>query len=180
MALSLTSFVLLFCFVFCQFLWGLTDKTCKYSGCMWFFKGVHCNDLIFECVVRTLMIYSWQISSVQYNITNYGPDARKNWRQKEKGVAEDEMIGWHHWLNGHESEQAVGEWRTEEPGVLQSTGSQRVGFDFATEQQQNSSSKITVSWLCDLEQVPVSRCVCFPICHKRIIFFIVFCKVLTG
>ena len=31
------------------------------------------------------MIYSWQISSVQYNITNYGPDARKNWRQKEKG-----------------------------------------------------------------------------------------------
>ena len=32
------------------------------------------------------------------------PDAGKDWRQKEKGAAEDEMVGWHHWLNGHESE----------------------------------------------------------------------------
>ena len=32
------------------------------------------------------------------------PDAEKNWRQEEKGTAEDEMVGWHHWLNGHEFE----------------------------------------------------------------------------
>ena len=32
------------------------------------------------------------------------PDAGKDWRQKEKGTAEDEMVGWHHWLNGHEFE----------------------------------------------------------------------------
>ena len=31
------------------------------------------------------------------------PDAGKYWR-REKGTTEDEMIGWHHWLNGHESE----------------------------------------------------------------------------
>ena len=30
-----------------------------------------------------------------------------DWRQKEKGVAENEMVGWHHWLNGHEFEQAL-------------------------------------------------------------------------
>ena len=30
------------------------------------------------------------------------PDAGKDWRQKEKGVTEDEMVGWHHWLDGHE------------------------------------------------------------------------------
>ena len=30
------------------------------------------------------------------------PDAGKNWRQEDKGMTEDEMIGWHHWLNGHE------------------------------------------------------------------------------
>ena len=30
------------------------------------------------------------------------PDAGKNWRQTEKGMTEDEMVGWHHWLNGHE------------------------------------------------------------------------------
>ena len=31
------------------------------------------------------------------------PDAGKDWRQEEKGKAEDEMVGWHHQLNGHES-----------------------------------------------------------------------------
>ena len=36
------------------------------------------------------------------------PDAGKDWRQKEKGLTEDEMAGWHHWLNGHEFEQALG------------------------------------------------------------------------
>ena len=36
------------------------------------------------------------------------PDAGKDWRQEEKGMTEDEMVGWHHQLNGHESEQAPG------------------------------------------------------------------------
>ena len=36
------------------------------------------------------------------------PDAGKDWRQEEKGMTEDEMVGWHHWLNGHEFEQALG------------------------------------------------------------------------
>jgi len=34
------------------------------------------------------------------------PDAGKDWRQEEKGTTEDEMVGWHHRLNGHECEQA--------------------------------------------------------------------------
>ena len=32
------------------------------------------------------------------------PDAGKDWGQEEKGTTEDEMVGWHHWLNGHEFE----------------------------------------------------------------------------
>jgi len=36
------------------------------------------------------------------------PDAGKDWRQEEKGITEDEMIGWHQLLNGHEFEQAPG------------------------------------------------------------------------
>ena len=36
------------------------------------------------------------------------PDAGKDWRWEEKGSTEDEMVGWHHWLNGHEFEQAIG------------------------------------------------------------------------
>ena len=34
------------------------------------------------------------------------PDAGKDWRQEEKGMTDDEMVGWHHWLDGHEFEQA--------------------------------------------------------------------------
>ena len=37
------------------------------------------------------------------------PDAGKDWRQKEKGMTEDEMVGWYHQLNGHEFEQALGD-----------------------------------------------------------------------
>ena len=32
------------------------------------------------------------------------PDAGKDWRREEKGTTEDEMVEWHHWLNGHEFE----------------------------------------------------------------------------
>jgi len=35
-------------------------------------------------------------------------DAGKDWWQEEKGTTEDEMVGWHHQLNGHEFEQALG------------------------------------------------------------------------
>ena len=71
------------------------------------------------------------------------PGAGKDWRQEEKGTTEDEMVGWHHWLNGHEFEQVLedGEGQ-EEPGMLQSMGSQRVGHDWVTEQQQRMEETI--------------------------------------
>ena len=37
------------------------------------------------------------------------PDAGKDWRQEEKGTAEDELVGWHCQLNGHEFDQALGD-----------------------------------------------------------------------
>ena len=42
------------------------------------------------------------------------PDAGKDWRQKEKGKTEDEMVEWHHQLNGREFEQAPGECKGQE------------------------------------------------------------------
>ena len=35
-------------------------------------------------------------------------DAGRDWRQEEKGMAEDEIAGWHHWLDGYESELTLG------------------------------------------------------------------------
>ena len=36
------------------------------------------------------------------------PDAGRDWGQEEKGMTEDEMAGWHHWLNGRESQWTLG------------------------------------------------------------------------
>ena len=41
-------------------------------------------------------------------LTGKDPNAGKDWRQEEKGMTENEMVGWHHQLNGHEFEQALG------------------------------------------------------------------------
>ena len=42
-------------------------------------------------------------------LTGKDPDAGKDWGQKEQGTTEDEMVGWHHQLDGHEFEQAPGD-----------------------------------------------------------------------
>ena len=42
-------------------------------------------------------------------ITGKDPNAVQDWGQGEKGATEDEMVRWHHWLNGHEFEQTQGE-----------------------------------------------------------------------
>ena len=56
------------------------------------------------------------------------PDAGKDWGQEEKRMTEDEMVGWHHQLDGHEFG-----WWTERPGILQFMGTQRVGHNWANE-----------------------------------------------
>ena len=63
------------------------------------------------------------------------PDSGKDRRQRRRGRAEDEMVGWHHRLNGHESEQAPGA-GDGQGGLasLQSLGLQRAGHDWVTEQ----------------------------------------------
>ena len=50
----------------------------------------------------------WPLDVKSWLIRN-NPDAGKDWRQEEKGTTEDKMVGWHHQLNGHEFEQALGD-----------------------------------------------------------------------
>ena len=61
------------------------------------------------------------------------PDAGKDRREEEKETREAEMVGWHHWFNGHEFEHVGNWWRTGKPGVPQSVGLQTVGYDWVTE-----------------------------------------------
>ena len=45
---------------------------------------------------------------VKSQLIRKDPDAGKDWSQEEKGMTENELVGWHHWLNGHEFEQTPG------------------------------------------------------------------------
>ena len=47
-------------------------------------------------------------SNVKNWLIGKDPDAGKHWRQEENGMTEDEMVGWHHWLNGREFELSLG------------------------------------------------------------------------
>ena len=59
-------------------------------------------------------------------LTGKDPDAGKDRRQEKKGVTEDEIVEWHHWLEGHWAWASCSSWWwTRKPGVLQSMGSQR-------------------------------------------------------
>jgi len=75
------------------------------------------------------------------------PDAGKDWGQEEKGTTEDEMVGWHHRLNGQEFEQTLGD--SEGQGSLvccSPGGSQRGRRDWATEQQQDQDNGMPIFW----------------------------------
>ena len=47
-------------------------------------------------------------SHLMRRLVGKDPDAGKNWGDKEKGVTEEEMVGWHRWLNEHDFKQALG------------------------------------------------------------------------
>ena len=63
---------------------------------------------------------------VKNQLTGKDPDAGKDWRQEEKGVREDELVGWHYRLNGHEFEQTLrdsegrGSWCAAVHGIVRS------------------------------------------------------------
>ena len=61
------------------------------------------------------------------------PDAWKDWRQEEKRMTEDEMVGWHHQLGGHEFGQTLGVGDGQGSLAYCSSWGHRVGYDWATE-----------------------------------------------
>ena len=58
--------------------------------------------------LKGLMPILWP-PDVKGQLTGKDPDAGKDWGQEEKGMTEDEMVGWHHQLNEHKSEQTPGD-----------------------------------------------------------------------
>ena len=69
------------------------------------------------------------------------PDAEKDWRQEEKGMTENEMVGPHHQINGHEFEQTLGVGDGQGSGASCSPWGHTVGHD-------NQTTKYKTSMLC--------------------------------
>ena len=63
-------------------------------------------------------------------LTGKVPDAGKDWGQEEKGMTEDEMVGWHHWVDGNEFKQTPGdgEGQGNLTCYIQSVGSKSVEY----------------------------------------------------
>ena len=64
---------------------------------------------------RTEVPILWLLDAKRW-VVGKDPDAGKDWGQEEKRSSEGEMVGWHHWLNGHEFKQTLGD--GEEQGSL--------------------------------------------------------------
>ena len=73
-------------------------------------------------------------------LTGKDPDGGKDWGQKEKGATENETVGWHHQLNGHEFEQTLGDSEGQQNLTCCSPWGHRIGHDLATEQNNNKPS----------------------------------------
>ena len=100
-------------------------KSVNYKGNQsWMFIG-RTDDEAEAPIFSTLDEKCWLIGKY--------PHAGKYWGQEENGITEDEMLVWHYRLNANEFEQALGEWWTGKPGMLQSIGWQRVRHVWATE-----------------------------------------------
>ena len=59
-------------------------------------------------MLKLKLQYFGKVPDAKNQLIGKDHDAGKGWRQEEKGMTADEMVGWHHWLNGHEFEQAIG------------------------------------------------------------------------
>ena len=66
----------------------------------------NCKDQTFEIflAIKQAMVHNILPPDAKSWFIRKDPNAGKDWRQ-EKGMTEDEMIGWHHWLNGQKFEQ---------------------------------------------------------------------------
>ena len=83
------------------------DKCCTRSRVLYDPKGNQSWIFIQRTDVEAETPILWT-PDVKNWLIEKDPDAGKDWRQEKKGMREDEMVGWHHWLYGHEFGQAPG------------------------------------------------------------------------
>ena len=126
--------------------------------------------------------WNWNSNTWPPDVKNWligeDPDAGKDWRWEEKGKTEDLMVGWRHWLDGHEFEQSPGVGDGQGSLVLQSMGSQWVRHNRATELNWTELklyfTSITFVWdihilRWQMKQLAMSKKRCFSSCIKTLL-----------
>ena len=88
------------------------------------FKG-HFNEITLSVIYQPLC----EIFCLFILFMGFKTDAGKDWRQEEKGTIEDEIVGWHHQLNGHEFDQTPGDSEGQGSLACYSPWGRRVGHD---------------------------------------------------
>ena len=67
-----------------------------------------------EYSLEGLMLKLQYFGHLMWSLIRKDPDAGQDWRQEKKGTTEDEVVGWHHSLDGHEFEQGPGDGEEQE------------------------------------------------------------------
>ena len=113
---------------------------CLQSAKQSILKEINPENSLEGLMLKLKLQYLWLPDAKSWLVWK-DPDAGKDQGQEVKGATEDEVVGWHHQLNGHEWVWANSgrQWRTGKTGMLQSMGSQIVRHDWATEQQPLSA-----------------------------------------
>ena len=97
----------------CDFLLGesLISGSYKQKPCSQSSRTFHISvSVCFDCLLPFLEQLGTPMSHHTKSwLFGKDPDAGKDWKQEEKGITEDEMVGWHHQLKGHEFKQTPGD-----------------------------------------------------------------------
>ena len=101
--------------------------------------SVHWKDWCWNWSSNTLATWCEKLTHWE------NPDTGKDWGQKEKGVTEGEMVGWHHWFNGHRLGQTAGD--GERQGTLVCCSPWGRKESDTTEQLNNNDTKLDATFL---------------------------------
>ena len=94
--------------------------------------------------------------------TGKKPDAGKDWQQEEKGMTEDEMVGWHPQFNWHDSDHTLGV--GDGQGSLACCSLRGCKEEYTTEQLNNKNKKITLALKCWCLKARCSKIVNMRVC----------------
>ena len=91
-------------------------------------KEINSKQSLEEVLLKLKLQYSWPPDG-KSQLTRKDTNAGKDWGQEEKGVMEDEMVGWHHWLIVHESKHSLGDSESQGmPACYKSMGCKELGM----------------------------------------------------